>query len=147
MRSSSHNEIHDHRQYIIIIIIIINTVQWWNNLLLFIYTRFNNKAVHDGYPENTYFKVFYFTLSKQHCRIVNVLLFTKHFQRLALSQYQRLDDTVKYHWNNLRATFLAHYNNNRCYYVDVEKVHSGRLQPKHHIEDFYASFVGFGTRL
>lgn len=44
-----------------------------------------------------------------------------HLQGPALSLYQRLDDTMKYNWNNLRAAFLAQYNNNRCFHIDIEK--------------------------
>lgn len=73
--------------------------------------------------------------------------FHLHLQGPALSWYQRLADTVKYNWNNLRAAFLAQYNNNRCFHIDVEKFHSLRLQPNQRIEDFYATVVDLGTRL
>lgn len=72
--------------------------------------------------------------------------FHLHLQGPALSWYQRLADTVKYNWNNLRAAFLAQYNNNRCFHIDVEKFHSLRLQPNQRIEDFYATVVDLGTR-
>lgn len=61
--------------------------------------------------------------------------FHLHLQGPALSWYQRLADTVKYNWNNLRAAFLAQYNNNRCFHIDVEKFHSLRLQPNQRIKD------------
>lgn len=63
-----------------------------------------------------------------------------------LSWYQRLEDKVKYHWSNLRAAFLAQYNINRCFHIDIEKFHSLRLQPKQRFEDFYATVVDLGTR-